>query len=318
MLEALQAMDQARLDFSDGGLLVLNITIAIIMFGVALEIKMSNFRELMKSPKPVILGVISQFVLLPLVTFLVIMAFWGNITIGVAMGMILVAACPGGNISNFISTLSKGNPALSVSLTAIATISAIIMTPLNFSIWGKFYELLGPHSNNALLQSLEIDPVQMFKTVIILLGIPIVLGMLFNHYFPKPTNYIKKPIRIFSIIFFMGMVVIMFANNYDYFVKYIAWILLIVFIHNAIAISTGYSFASLFKLSRANRKTLGIETGIQNSGLGLVLLFNPKIFPPELPLGGMMIVVAWWGIWHILSGLSLATYWRWKDRNKNE
>lgn len=318
MLEALQAMDQARLDFSDGGLLVLNITIAIIMFGVALEIKMSNFRELVKSPKPVILGVISQFILLPLVTFLVIMAFWGNITVGVAMGMILVAACPGGNISNFISTLSKGNPALSVSLTAIATISAIVMTPLNFSIWGKLYELLGPHSNNALLKSLEIDPIQMFKTVVILLGIPIVFGMLFNHYFPKPTNYIKKPIRIFSIIFFMGMVVIMFANNYDYFVKYIAWILLIVFIHNAIAISTGYSFASLFKLSRANRKTLGIETGIQNSGLGLVLLFNPKIFPPELPLGGMMIVVAWWGIWHILSGLSLATYWRWKDRNNDE
>jgi BASS family bile acid:Na+ symporter len=314
MLEALQAMDKARLDFSDGGLLVLNITIAIIMFGVALEIKVSNFKELFKHPKPVILGVVSQFFLLPLLTFLLIMAFWSNITIGVAMGMILVAACPGGNISNFISTLSKGNAALSVSLTAIATVSAIFMTPLNFSIWGKLYELFGPYAHNSLLKDIEIDPIQMFKTVTILLGIPILAGMLFNHFFKKATEIIKKPIRIFSIIFFMGMVVMMFVNNYDYFIKHIAWILLIVFIHNALALSTGYGFASAFKLHLREKKTLAIETGIQNSGLGLVLLFNPKIFPPELPLGGMMIVVAWWGIWHILSGLSIATYWNWRYR----
>lgn len=314
MHEALQAMDQARLDFSSGGLFVLNITIAIIMFGVALEIKVSSFRELLKHPKPVIIGVVSQFFVLPLITFLLILAFWNNLTIGVAMGMILVASCPGGNISNFISTYSKGNPALSVSLTAIATISAIFMTPLNFSIWGKLYELIGPYANNSLLQEIEIDPFEMFKTVLTLLGIPILLGMLFNHYFKKITEFIKRPIRIFSIIFFMGMVVIMFVNNYDYFVKYIVWILLIVFIHNAIALSTGYGLASIFKLSDKNRKTLAIETGIQNSGLGLVLLFNPKIFPPELPLGGMMIVVAWWGIWHILAGLSIASFWRYKSK----
>jgi len=313
MLEALQAMDAAKLNFSQGGLLVLNITIAIIMFGVALEIKLEHFKELLKKPKPVIIGVISQFLLLPFLTFSLILAFWDNITVGVAMGMILVAACPGGNVSNFISTLSKGNAALSVSLTAIATISAIFMTPLNFYFWGKMYQDFGPWTHNPLLQELSINPVDMFKTVIILLGIPILLGMLTNHFLPKLTDKVKKPIKIFSIIFFMGMVVIMFVNNYDYFVKYIAWILLIVFIHNAIAISSGYGFAKLFKLNFQNAKTIGIETGIQNSGLGLVLLFNPKIFPQELALGGMMIVVAWWGIWHILAGLSIASIWRRKS-----
>lgn len=313
MLEALQAMDAAKLNFSQGGLLVLNITIAIIMFGVALEIKLEHFKELLKKPKPVIIGVISQFLLLPFLTFSLILAFWDNITVGVAMGMILVAACPGGNVSNFISTLSKGNAALSVSLTAIATISAIFMTPLNFYFWGKMYQDFGPWTHNPLLQELSINPVDMFKTVIILLGIPILLGMLTNHFLPKLTDNVKKPIKIFSIIFFMGMVVIMFVNNYDYFVKYIAWILLIVFIHNAIAISSGYGFAKLFKLNFQNAKTIGIETGIQNSGLGLVLLFNPKIFPQELALGGMMIVVAWWGIWHILAGLSIASIWRRKS-----
>ncbi|MDD2635360.1 MAG: bile acid:sodium symporter family protein [Bacteroidales bacterium] len=310
MFESLQAMDGATLNFSQGGLFILNITIAIIMFGVALEIKVSHFKELLVKPKPIIIGVISQFFLLPLLTFLLIMAFWTNITVGVAMGMILVASCPGGNVSNFISSLSKGNAALSVSLTAIATISAVVMTPFNFYLWGKAYNTLGPWANNELLQKLSIDPLDMFKTVIVLLGIPIILGMLCNHFFPKVTDKAKKPIKVFSLVFFMGLVVMMFANNYDYFVNYIAWILLIVFIHNAIAISSGFGFARLFKLNYQNSKTVGIETGIQNSGLGLVLLFNPKIFPPELALGGMMIVVAWWGIWHIMAGLSIASIWR--------
>ncbi|MFO7998552.1 MAG: bile acid:sodium symporter family protein [Bacteroidales bacterium] len=310
MYEALTAMDPATLNFSEGGLFILNITISIIMFGVALEIKPGHFRELMARPRPLLTGVLSQFILLPALTFLLIMVFWKNLTVGVAMGMILVASCPGGNVSNFISTLAKGNPALSVSLTAIATISAIFMTPLNFMLWGSLYDFLGPWSNNELLQELRIDPIAMFKIVFILLAIPIALGMLTNHFLPRFTEYAKKPIRIFSIIFFMGMLVIMFANNYDHFIQHILWILLIVFIHNAIAISSGYGLASVFKLSARNRKTVAIETGIQNSALGLVLIFNPSIFPQHLALGGMAIVVAWWGIWHILAGLSVATVWR--------
>ncbi|MDX9943061.1 MAG: bile acid:sodium symporter family protein [Bacteroidales bacterium] len=310
MFEALQKMDSTVLNFTDGGLFILNITIAIIMFGVALEIKVSHFVELLKKPKPVIVGFVAQFVLLPMATFLLIMAFWKNMTVGVAMGMILVAACPGGNVSNFISTLAKGNPALSVSLTAIATISAIVLTPLNFYIWGSLYSLLGPWADNALLQELRIDPVEMFKIVFILLGVPIVVGMLTNHFLPRFTNFVKKPIRIFSVIFFIGMLAILFANNYDHFIKHIAWILLIVFLHNALAISTGYSFASVMKLNSQNRRTIAIETGIQNSALGLVLIFNPAIFPQHLALGGMAIVTAWWGIWHILAGLSIASFWQ--------
>jgi len=310
MYEALQAMDTATLNFSEGGLFVLNITISIIMFGVALEIKLSHFRELLKRPRPLFTGVISQFILLPLVTFLIIMAFWKSMTVGVAMGMILVASCPGGNVSNFISTFAKGNPALSVSLTAIATISAIFMTPLNFYIWGSIYEMIGPWPENELLQQLRIDPIAMFKIVFILLAVPIILGMLTNHYLPRFTELAKKPIRIFSIIFFMGMLTIMFANNYDHFLRFIAFIFLIVLLHNAFAISTGFGFASLMKLNYQNRKTIAVETGIQNSALGLVLIFNPAIFPQHLPLGGMAVVVAWWGIWHILAGMSLATFWR--------
>lgn len=310
MYEALQAMDTATLNFSEGGLFILNITISIIMFGVALEIKPGHFKDLLKRPKPLITGVLSQFFVLPFVTFLLILVFWKNITVGVAMGMILVASCPGGNVSNFISTLAKGNPALSVSLTAIATMSAIFMTPLNFMIWGSLYEMVGPWSENELLQQLRIDPVAMFKIVFILLAIPIILGMLANHYLPRFTEIAKKPIRIFSIIFFMGMLAIMFANNYDHFLRFIAWILLIVLMHNGLAIFSGYGMGMIFNLNQQNRKTIAIETGIQNSALGLVLIFNPAIFPQHLALGGMAVVTAWWGIWHILAGLSIATVWR--------
>lgn len=315
MFEALQLLDAIRLNFSDGGLFILNIAIAFIMFGVALEIKVSHFLELAKNPKPVLLGVASQFVLLPLITTILVFVLWDNLTVGVAMGMILVAACPGGNVSNFISTFAKGNAALSVSLTAIATIAAIFLTPLNFFIWGSVYSSFGPHADNNLLKELHIDPVAMFRIVLILLGLPILIGMLTNHFFSKFTEKIKKPIWAFSIVFFVAMLVVLFTSNFDHFIRHIYWIFVIVLLHNALALATGYSLASLFKLNVPNRRTITIETGIQNSALGLVLIFNPSIFPSDLPTGGMAIVAAWWGIWHIVAGLGLAFFWRYRSKN---
>ncbi len=313
MFEALQKMDSTVLNFSDGGLFILNLTIAFIMFGVALEIKVSHFMELIKRPKPVVVGVVSQFILLPIFTFALVLVFWKSLTVGVAMGMILVAACPGGNVSNFISTLARGNPALSVSLTAIATIAAIVMTPFNFFVWGSLYSQLGPWAQNDLLQELRINPIAMFRIVFILLGVPIIVGMATNHYLPVFAEKIKRPIRIFSILFFVAMLVVLFSSNYQHFLKHIGWIFLIVLLHNGIALATGFGTATLTKLNSQNRRTISIETGIQNSALGLVLIFNPAIFPSHLPTGGMAIVAAWWGIWHILAGLSIASYWRTKE-----
>jgi BASS family bile acid:Na+ symporter len=138
------------------------------------------------------------------------------------------------------------------------------------------------------------------------LGLPLILGMLFSWKFPKITEKITKPIQTISVLIFMSFVLIAFIKNYEYFIDYIAWITVVVLLHNAIALFTGFSFSSLFKIKRRNRRTITIETGIQNSGLALVLLFNDKIFDPELPLGGMLFIAAWWGIWHMISGLGLA------------
>ncbi len=308
MREALLALDHIHLNFSEGGLFFLNVTIAFVMFGVALNIKLGEFKELFLKPKSVITGLISQFILLPAVTFLFILILQPTPT--VALGMILVAACPGGNVSNFMSSLAKGNIALSVTLTALATMIAMVMTPANFAFWGdlyiNFYEKSGAKE---LLRPIEIDFWQVVQTVFILLGIPVALGLFVAHQFPRLTEKIKKPMKQISFIIFIIFVIVLLAANYSNFMRAIHLVFFIVLIHNGLALATGFVFSSVMKRPRVDRRSITIETGIQNSGLALVLMFNPKIFPPDLELGGMAVIAAWWGVWHIISGLILSTLW---------
>jgi BASS family bile acid:Na+ symporter len=304
MHEDLLILDNIRLNFSQGSLFTMNLTIGFIMFGVALGIKWSQFKDIISRPKAAIIGLVSQFVLLPGLTFVLVWIFGAFITPAVAFGMLLVASCPGGNISNFISSVAKANVVLSISLTAMGTILAVIMTPFNFAFWGKLYSATSP-----LLRPIQINLLDMFQTVILLLGIPVVTGIFVSQRFPKFTSRIQKPVKIISIIIFAAFVVLAFRNNYYYFIQYIGWIFLIVLIHNTTVLVSGYWFAKSFGLNRLDRRTVSIETGIQNSGLGLVLLFNPKIFPAEINMGGMAFIAAWWGIWHILAGLGLAALW---------
>ncbi|WP_068475123.1 bile acid:sodium symporter family protein [Saccharicrinis aurantiacus] len=304
MLEGLEGLDALKLNFNQGGLHALNFTLFFVMFGVALDIKPAQLKLVFTKPKATLVGLTAQFLVLPAITFLLVWLFNAYLSTGIALGMILVSACPGGNISNFVSSLAKGNAALSVSLTAIATILATFLTPLNFEIWGSMYS-----NANPLLVPIEIDSFDMFKTLLLLSGLPIILGILFNHRFKNITEKIKKPIKIISIVIFAFYVIIAFSANFEHFIKAIKYVFILVLIHNIIALSIGYYMASLFKVGRKNRRTITIETGIQNSGLALVLIFNPKIFSPELGTGGMAIIAGWWGIWHILSGLLLANRW---------
>ena len=307
MFEALDTLDHVRLNFSQDGLHFLNFALAIIMFGVALSIKLSDFKLIVQKPKPVVSGYVAQFFLLPAVTFAFIILI--KPTPSVALGMLLVASCPGGNISNFLSSLANGNTALSVTLTALATLSAMFMTPFNFSLWGGWYVKYYNNHGGDFLRPLEINPADMFSTVFIILGLPVIAGVLFARYFPETTAKIIKPIKQFSVLFFLVVVVVMLWKNLGQFFQSIHLIFIIVLIHNALALGTGYSVATLLKTQRRDRRSITIETGIQNSGLALALMFNPKIFPVDFELGGMAVIAAWWGIWHILSGLTLAYFW---------
>lgn len=306
--DQLATLDAVTLNMNAGGMQMINYVLALIMFGVALGVRLDMFKKVFMAPKSIILGLISQWVLLPAVTFLLIAIFKSWLTPMIGLGMILVACCPGGNISNFMTSLAKGNVELSVSLTACTTVGCTVVTPFNFWLWGNM--VFRMYARKGLeVPELNIPFMDMFLQVLILLGVPIMLGMLTTKYLPKVAEKAKKPLQIFSIVVFLGMVVMSFAQNWELFIKYIAFVLVIVLVHNAVALCTGYTLASIFKLPLADKKTLTIETGIQNSGLGLLLLFNAKIFPPEAwhgLYGGMLFITAWWGIWHIISGLSAA------------
>lgn len=299
----MQDLDTVKINFDSNGLWVLNIALALVMFGVALGITLNDFKALLKQPKLVLIGVLSQFILLPLVTFLLVILIQPQPSI--ALGMFMVAACPGGNISNFMTHLAKGNTALSVSLTAFATFLAMFMTPFNFRFYSGLYE-----PTAQILKAVELDSFELVKLVILILGVPLLFGMLLRYKNPVLALKLTKILKPLSIVIFAAIVVIAFSKNIDVFNAYIHHVLAIGIFHNIIALLLGFLVAKLFRLSFKNQKTLAIETGIQNSGLGLLLIFS--FFNG---LGGMAILAAFWGIWHIISGLLLAFFW---SRKKEE
>lgn len=301
----------------NGGSTLLNIVLAFVMFGVALGIKPATFVDIIKNPKSIITGIACQLVLLPALTLILIILLGHWISPMIALGMILVASCPGGNISNFITSLSRGNSELSVSLTAFNTAACVVTTPLNFAFWGKLYLNFAGNHNIGNLPELQIPLGEIFQSIFIIMGIPLVLGILCGQYLPKVAKILRKPLQYLSIVVFIAMVVIIFTGNIDVFMKCIKYIFLVVLIHNLLALGIGFGTSTLLKLPYKDRRTLTIETGIQNSGLGLILLLNPNIFPDTgawANNGGMLVITAWWGVWHIISGLTLAFLWRIRGR----
>jgi BASS family bile acid:Na+ symporter len=287
-------IDQIRLNFNATGITIINAAIGLMMLGVALELKTDDFMRIIRSPKAPLIGLMAQFILLPAFTFLLVLIIKPHPSI--ALGMMLVAACPGGNLSNLLTYLSNGNSALSISMTAVSTVVAIFMTPFNLSLWGS----LNPDTA-AILTQVRLSPVDVFVTVFLILGIPLMIGMTVGHYRPDFVGKVKKPFKIFSLVFFIIIVCGALAANFQYFIKYVGIVMLAVFIHNALALNIGYWSGRLARLDERDCRAVCIEVGIQNSALGLVLVFS--FFNG---LGGMAIVVAWWGVWHIISGLATA------------
>lgn len=316
MKEHLQSLDTLNINLGSGDMLLVNCILAFVMFGVALSIRVSTFKSILRNPKSVIWGLMLQWFALPALTCLLTIILNPIITPMVALGMILVASCPGGNVSNFLSSLSKGNVELSVSMTAITTLFASIITPFNFWFWGTHYcKFVAIKSD---IPALDIPFSEMLSQIILILGFPIALGLLFSHYFPKVSKKIIKPSQILSIICFIAMVVVSMSQVLSGFEQrwsvYAAILcaLVIVVIHNFTALSAGFYGGKMVKLPTRDCRTLAIEIGIQNSGLALALLFNPAIFDPSqwTSNGGMVIVAALWGIWHIISGLSISYLFR--------
>lgn len=287
-------IDEVVLNFSPGSMQLLNAILAIVMFSVALDIAPRDFHALVKAPKALLVGMLSQFIVLPVLTYLLLLATQPRPSI--ALGLILVAACPGGNISNFITHRAGGNAALSVSMTAIATVAAIAITPLNIAFWGNLYA-----PTREILRATSIDPLQVAITVGFMLVLPLILGVTLNARRPELAARFRRPLQWLSMAIFVAFIVLALAANWGFFLSFVGAVAALVIAHNTLAFAGGYATATLARLSPYDRRAVTIETGIQNSGLGLVLIF--AFFSG---LGGMAVVAAFWGIWHAIAGIALA------------
>lgn len=291
------AVDQIRLHFDPAGLLALNIVIGLMMLGMALDLKLDDFKRVLRLPKAPLVGLCAQFVLLPMFTYLLTMVVRPRPSM--ALGMILIGACPGGNLSNLMTYLAKGNTALSISMTAVSTAIAVIMTPLNLAIWGSLNPDTAP-----ILRAVSLDPLDVFETIFLILGVPLACGLTISRLWPGVVEKVRGPFKILALCVFIAVVGIALVANWDIFLKVIGLVIFVVMLHNALALGVGYAAGRIMRLAAADTRAVTIEVGIQNSALGLILIFN--FFDG---LGGMAIIAAWWGIWHIISGLTVSLFW---------
>ncbi len=291
-------LDAAILNFDRTALTTLNVALAVIMFGVALGIRGDDFRRVAKVPRAMLMGLATQFVVLPALTFALIQVVRPEPS--VALGMLLVAACPGGNISNFFTHLARGNAALSVSMSAVSTLAAVVMTPFNLAFWGGL-----DAGTAAILRSVDVDPLALVAVIALILALPLALGMGFVRLAPAAAERLRRPFQWASMAFFLLFVLGALAANFELFLTHVGAIAALVFVHNGLALAAGFLVSGAGGLHDYERRAVTIEVGIQNSGLGLVLIFD--FFAG---LGGMALITAWWGIWHIVSGAGVALVWR--------
>ena len=285
------------LQFDAASMIALNIIMAAMMFGVSLSLRLEDFKRIALAPTTPVVGIVAQFLLLPAATCLVTWAL--RIDAELALGMILVSACPGGAFSNVMTWMARGNLAVSVSMTAVSSLAATVMTPLNFAL----YAWLNPYTREYLTQ-ISLEPGSILSLVLLVLALPMVLGMFTGRRFPGLVTRSEKPLRVISLVVFLGFVAIAFSKNMDLFLARFHSFFWLVVGHNLLALLLGYGLARLCRLPASDRRAVTLEVGIQNSGLGLVILFT--FFPDA---GGMLLITAFWGVWHLVSGLTLSQFW---------
>lgn len=290
-------VDEIRLNFNPASLAVLNAVLAFLMFGIALDTRIADFKRVARMPLAFAVGVGAQFVALPAITYVLTRLL--GVGPSIALGMILVACCPPGNISNILTHRANGNVALSVSMTAVSNAIAIVAMPLNFAFWGGLHP-----TASQLMRSIAIDPLEMGGHILIIIGLPFVLGIWCADRFPRWTERFKKPMRILSFVTLIVFILGAIAGNWRYFLDYVGLVILAVALHDTLAFATGWLCARAFGLADYDRRALTIEVGIRNAGLGLVLIFS--FFGG---LGGMAVVAGVWGFWDIIAGLTLASWW---------
>lgn len=253
------------------------------MFGMGITLTFNDFGEVLKHPKAVVIGVIGQFVIMPLIAFALATGF--NLPAELAIGVILVGSCPGGTSSNVMTYLAKGNTALSVACTTISTLLSPLLTPAIFYVLAS--------------QWLDINASAMFISVLQMVLFPIFLGLAVRALFKNKIAELSQTMPLLSVIAIVLILSAVVAVSKDKIIESGLLIFIIVILHNCLGYLLGFGFAKLFTLNTADSKAVSIEVGMQNSGLGAALAaahFNPIAAVPS----------AVFSFWHNISGPILA------------
>jgi BASS family bile acid:Na+ symporter len=290
-------LDQVSLNFSPTATLALQAILAIVVFGVSLELSFADFARLLRQPRALAAGLASQLVALPLLTFALIVIFRPQPSL--ALGMIMVASCPGGNVSNVLTHWSGGRTAVSMSLTALSGLISPLTTPLTFRLIGDLHP-----ATRAVLRAIHVPYGELVLTIVLALVVPLLAAMTLAQRRPQLAARLRGPLRRLGLGIFLVFVVLALAANRDSLSLAFIPVFGLVLVHNALALATGFNLATIVGVDEAARRAITFETGIHNTALGLALVFT--YFKG---LGGMALVVAWWGVWHLLTGGLLARAW---------
>ena len=299
-----ETLDQITIPLSTTSQILLASAIMTLMFAIALGLTLKNFSFLKTAPHLFYIGLFVQIIALPIVTIAVIAML--GVPASIALGMIVVASCPGGSVSNFMSWLAKGDVAYSVSLTAGSSIIASIWTPLAILIWSDIYP-----PTAALLETINFSRIQFIVQTTMMLALPLIGGMITNHFAPKFAARARKPLGFVGAFVMLCVIIIGVIDFAPLLAS--AWMLILVpaIIHNGVAFGLGAVSGLFLNATPAQKRALIFEIGIQNSGLAVVLMlsqFNG--------LGGAAAIAAVWGVWHFVSGGALIALFRTLDRRK--
>ena len=278
--------------------------IAALVYSVSLDLRLADFRYVVRRPLAVAMGAIAQFLLLPAATWGLTMML--DLPPATEAAMILVACCPGGALSNVMTALGRGNLALSLSISAVCSLIALVMTPLGFTL------LIAANPQTAAWsRAIAINPVEMLASLALLLAVPMTAAMLTSSRAPRVAARIRMPLRRFAGIALGIFIVVSISLQWKLFVIEVTRTLPFVVLHNALGLACGY-FASLAaSLPAADRRAVVIEGGMQNSGLALGIIAAQ--FGSDL---AMVAVAGLWGVWHIISGGALVLVWRAGDNEE--
>ncbi len=280
---------------------ILIAVLATMVFAVSLDLRRADFAYVARHPVGVAVGMVAQFVLLPLATLGVTLVL--DLSAPVEAAMILVACAPGGALSNVITHFSKGNLALSLSISAVSNVAAMVATPINFA-----WMIAANPATAAWAKTLALDPLDMVKSLVLLLALPMGCAMALRARSPAWADRLRKPLENFALVCLALFIVGAVAAQWKAFAAALVTVLPLVIAHNALGLSLGAGASRLAGLPQADLRAVTIESGMQNSGLALGIIaaqFNADL--------QMSAVAAMWGIWHIVSGWSLALYWRRQD-----